>query len=277
MLRTSVFLVLLAITAATAARISMPGCGQRPILTENQRIVNGQNATEGDWPWMVSLSTKRGQHFCGGTLINNEFIVTANHCFLRIKKDNIVVHIGHHNNVEKDEWSVNRTVSKLYKNQQFSSFNARNDIALIKLNKPVKFDDKYIIPACLDEDLSSTDEVPDGRSAWVTGWGDQAFQENNLPTFLKEVEVNVMTTKRCKQIWGPNIDSLKQICANDLSDYDGPCLGDSGGPLVSESPVTPGTWYLHGLVSFGMECRWSTVYTRVKAYLPWMYKTMGLE
>ncbi|XP_066267296.1 transmembrane protease serine 11D-like [Branchiostoma lanceolatum] len=54
-----------------------PGCGLRPL---EDRIVNGFEATPGDWGWQVSL-TNYGQHFCGGVLINNQWVLTAAYCF----------------------------------------------------------------------------------------------------------------------------------------------------------------------------------------------------
>ena len=50
-------------------------CGQRP----GSRIVNGQTASPGSWPWQISLRYN-GRHICGASLITTEWAVTASHC-----------------------------------------------------------------------------------------------------------------------------------------------------------------------------------------------------
>ena len=55
-------------------------CGQQKI--RSGKVVNGLDAQVGEFPWMVSLNL-RGEHFCGGTLIGAQWVMTAAHCVLK--------------------------------------------------------------------------------------------------------------------------------------------------------------------------------------------------
>ena len=46
-------------------------------------IVGGTEAARNRWPWQVSLQTSQGHHFCGGSLINDQWLLTAAHCLTR--------------------------------------------------------------------------------------------------------------------------------------------------------------------------------------------------
>lgn len=52
-------------------------CGRLP---KNGRIINGDDADPGEWPWQVSF-TSDGYHFCGGSLIASDWVMSAAHCF----------------------------------------------------------------------------------------------------------------------------------------------------------------------------------------------------
>ena len=51
-------------------------------MSRGQRIVGGSDASQGEFPWMVSI-TRRGGHFCGGTLITKNHVLTAGHCICK--------------------------------------------------------------------------------------------------------------------------------------------------------------------------------------------------
>lgn len=62
----------------------LPVCGQAPL---NNKIVGGGAAAPGAWPWQVSIQL-RGIHFCGGSLINEIWVLSAAHCFQRCGEKN---------------------------------------------------------------------------------------------------------------------------------------------------------------------------------------------
>ena len=55
-------------------------CGQKGRgLSDITKIVGGQNAYSGEWPWQVALMDEKGI-FCGGSLVSNHYVITAAHC-----------------------------------------------------------------------------------------------------------------------------------------------------------------------------------------------------
>ena len=53
------------------------GCGKT--LIQGQRVIAGTTATRGAWPWQI-LMLSNGRAGCGGTLVSNQWVVTAAHC-----------------------------------------------------------------------------------------------------------------------------------------------------------------------------------------------------
>ncbi|CAN7996454.1 unnamed protein product, partial [Ixodes hexagonus] len=54
-----------------------------PMMSEGDRVIGGQEAVPHSWPWQVSLQLRSFDvlgHFCGGSLIDNSWVLTAGHC-----------------------------------------------------------------------------------------------------------------------------------------------------------------------------------------------------
>uniref|UniRef100_A0A668UX37 Peptidase S1 domain-containing protein n=1 Tax=Oreochromis aureus TaxID=47969 RepID=A0A668UX37_OREAU len=222
-------------------------CG-KPKL--NTRIVGGQAAPVGSWPWQVSLQSS-GSHFCGGSLINSQWVVK-----LHTEQD-----LGSNPN------AVSRTVTQIIKHPNYNSETFDNDICLLQLSSSVTFN-SYISPVCL---ASSNSTFYSGVNSWVTGWGNIG-EGASLPSpqNLMEVEVPVVGNRQCKCDYGVGTITDNMICAGLSAGGKDSCQGDSGGPMVSKQS---GRWIQAGIVSFGTGCARPNlpgVYARVSQYQTWI-------
>ncbi|XP_026170760.1 transmembrane protease serine 9-like [Mastacembelus armatus] len=249
--------------ALAAVAPSAEVCGTSPI---NNKIVGGEDASPGSWPWQVSLH-KSGRHACGGSLINREWVMSAAHCFSSTSTNRWQVFLGRQNQEGKNPNEVSRTVDRIILYPSYESNTDNNDIALLRLSSPVQFTD-YIRPVCL---AASGSVFNNGTVSWVTGWG--AIQEGvplPPPQTLQEVEVPVVGNRQCNCLLGVGRVTDNMICAGALAGGKDSCQGDSGGPMVSKQGSI---WIQSGIVSFGFGCARPNlpgVYSRVSRYESWI-------
>uniref|UniRef100_A0A669FBU9 Peptidase S1 domain-containing protein n=1 Tax=Oreochromis niloticus TaxID=8128 RepID=A0A669FBU9_ORENI len=238
-------------------------CGTAPL---NGRIVGGEDAPPGHWPWQVSVQL-RGNHFCGGSLINKEWVMSAAHCFSGSSPSGWTVSLGLQSLQGENPNKVSRNVAKIILHPNYDSETYDNDIALLRLSSPVRFTD-YIRPVCL---AASGSVFNNGTDSWVTGWG--AVKEGvalPFPQTLQEVEVPVVGNRQCNCLNGVGTVTDNMICAGVLAGGKDSCQGDSGGPMVSKQGSV---WVQSGIVSFGSGCgrpNLPGVYSRVSRYQSWI-------
>uniref|UniRef100_A0A8C5Q757 Peptidase S1 domain-containing protein n=1 Tax=Leptobrachium leishanense TaxID=445787 RepID=A0A8C5Q757_9ANUR len=224
-------------------------CGV-PVISS--RIVGGMDSVDGEWPWQVSI-LYRGSHSCGGSLISNQWILSAAHCFAS-KYD---IYLGGYWETGGNTHLQSFNVEKLILDPQYVSVTSKGDIALVKLSSPVTFTD-YVQPICLP---SASVTFPSGMECWVTGWGDIAFAVSlPNPKTLQEVKIRLIDYKECDQLYniGPSVDTAvniqkEMICAGYKEGGKASCqvgrLG--GGPVVCK---VNGAWIQAGIVSFAQGC-----------------------
>uniref|UniRef100_A0A3B3HP20 Peptidase S1 domain-containing protein n=1 Tax=Oryzias latipes TaxID=8090 RepID=A0A3B3HP20_ORYLA len=229
-----------------------PVCGRANL---NNRIVGGQDAPAGFWPWQVSLQGSR--HFCGGSLINNQWVLTAAHCFPSGPTVQMLV-LGLQSLQGSNPNRVSRTITTLIVHPNFNSATQNNDIALLQLSSPVTFTN-YITPVCLP---STGSTFYSGVNTWVTGWGTIRISLP-APQTLQEVQIPIVGNRRCKCSYGASLITDNMMCAGLLAGGKDSCQGDSGGPLVIKQNIR---WIQAGIVSFGKGCalpNFPGIYTRV--------------
>uniref|UniRef100_A0A672JN13 Peptidase S1 domain-containing protein n=1 Tax=Salarias fasciatus TaxID=181472 RepID=A0A672JN13_SALFA len=239
-------------------------CGIAPM---NTRIVGGEDAPPGSWPWQVSLQIF-GSHVCGGSLINREWVMSAAHCFS--STSGWMISLGRENLEGNNPNAVTISVSRIILHPDYDRRSSDNDIALLRLSSPVTFTD-YIRPVCL---AASESVFNNGTDSWVTGWG--AVKEGGesmflpFPGTLQEVEVPVLGNRQCNCLNGVGTITDNMICAGVLAGGKDSCQGDSGGPMVSKQGST---WVQSGIVSFGFGCARPNlpgVYSRVSRFQQWI-------
>ncbi|KAF7697969.1 hypothetical protein HF521_004479 [Silurus meridionalis] len=253
---------------STGSFAQTDGCGQAPL---NTKIVGGQDAVSGSWPWQVSLQTG-GSHFCGGSLINKNWVLSAAHCFKSVSAGSFTLVLGMQNLDGSNPNMQTKSVTKIFMNQQYDANTNDNDIALIQLSSPVTIND-YVRPVCL---ATSSSSLPAGTNVWVTGFG-QISSGVNLPSpqTLQEVQLPIVSNSDCANTYGAGSITDNMLCAGLTQGGKDSCQGDSGGPLVSTSS---GAWTQAGIVSFGKGCalpNFPGVYTRVSQYQDWIYSTIN--
>ncbi|XP_063076943.1 testisin-like [Engraulis encrasicolus] len=169
-------------------------CGQVPL---NSRIVGGEDAPPGNWPWQVSIHYYWYEHhICGGTLINNQWVLTAAHCIWRSDPDVWTVYLGKQNlsSTAPNPNEVRRYVNKVIVHSDYYSEPYANDIALMKLDRPVDFT-SYIRPVCLPSNMSSFHH---STTCWATGWGTVGYGDPLPdPGTLQEVKLQVVGNNEC--------------------------------------------------------------------------------
>jgi len=221
--------------------------------------VNGLEVDLGTWPFYVRLSIG-GQFLCGGTIIQDEWVLTAAHCCAlvllggEVEGATTVVNFNDYsfNTNFLEEFSLDVPATKVVNHPDYvgDETNKNNDYCLMGLPPG---HGQSLQKAC----LPSADPIG-GEACWVGGWGTTSF-EGEVSQSMQSVGQNVFSQEYCIANTGYGSLEPDDICAG-IPNSDGvdgadggkdSCQGDSGGPLIC--PVD-GKATVVGVVSRGGIC-----------------------
>jgi len=215
-------------------------------------IVGGGNASQ-VYPFMVSLQSTSGSHFCGASLVKANWVVTAKHCVQGSSASSIRTRIG----------TTNRTSGGTTTGASRIITHPSADLALVQLNTSVSQ-----APIAI-----STASGPVGTATRIIGWGQTCPVRGacGAPVTLQELNTSIVADSRCS-----GISAASEICTNNTDGNKGACYGDSGGPQVKS---VGGRWELIGATSRsggGANCAQApSIYVDVAYYRSWVSSNVG--
>uniref|UniRef100_A0A8C7E1L9 Peptidase S1 domain-containing protein n=1 Tax=Naja naja TaxID=35670 RepID=A0A8C7E1L9_NAJNA len=207
---------------------------------EDDKIVGGYTCRRNSVPYQVSLNI--GYHICGGSLIHDQWVLSAAHCF-KSGEGCYVCRLGAYNirNPEGDEQIIR--AEKIIVHPSYNSWLLDHDIMLIKLVKPAELSKR---------------------------WGNTLSEGVNYPDFLQCLYAPILSDEECKAAY-PGQISENMVCVGYLEGGKDSCQGDSGGPVACDG-------FLQGIVSWGVGCAlpgYPGVYTKVCKYVDWIHETIA--
>ncbi|XP_020821835.1 chymotrypsin-like elastase family member 1 [Phascolarctos cinereus] len=246
------------------------GHGLEDFPNINARVVGGSDAQKSSWPHQISLQySKSGSwyHTCGGTLINQKWVLTAAHCV--DSNLNFRVVVGDYNLSKNDGTEQYVSISKIVQHEKWNSNDVSKgyDIALLRLSSSVTLN-SYVQLGTLPP---SGQILPNDNTCYITGWG-LTKTNGQLADNLQEAYLPVVDYDTCssRSYWGSTVKNT-MVCAGGDGLKAG-CQGDSGGPL---NCLVNGEYVVHGITSFvsSLGCNVAkkpTVFTRVSNYISWI-------
>ncbi|MCL4147189.1 UNVERIFIED_CONTAM: hypothetical protein GTU68_010597, partial [Idotea baltica] len=179
-------------------------CG---LPNRENRVLGGIVTDKVEYPWLAYL-TYRGKLYCGGSVINDRYLVTAGHCIHRVNKDKVIVHLGKHKRLSSADPSKEYKVKNWHMHPEFNRRTFQNDIGVIELEKPIELS-TFLRPIC----LPTQDGQHEGEFGTVVGWG-RTTERGSSSNFPREIKVPIISNSKCKsQKYKPKEITNNMFCA----------------------------------------------------------------
>jgi secreted trypsin-like serine protease len=268
-IKTPARVTLIAMLVATLVLVQSAQSARAQDQHHDSKIVGGTAVPDGKYKFVAALlntnfgSTAFQQQFCGGTLIDQDSVLTAAHCVFGESAAPLRVTVGR--TVLNSNQGQKRTVSKIFIHPLYNpSLDDAYDAAVLKLNHNVS----GIAPIKLATSSQNFLETP-GSNATVAGWGNTIAQPSDgsagssFPDRMREAQVPIVSDEQAASVYGSSYFKPLMVAAG--KEGKDTCQGDSGGPMFAK---VSSNYRQVGITSFGIGCGadgFPGVYTEVNA------------
>ncbi|XP_050096685.1 brachyurin-like [Anopheles aquasalis] len=240
----------------------------------SQRIVNGVEALPGQFPYQIALLSNfaTGTGLCGGSVLTNNFILTAAHCVVggndALATGGTAI-LGAHNRIEVEpsQQRIAFTQAGVFVHPGYLASTIRNDIATVRLNSPAQFNAR-VQPIRLP--ARSDGRTFAGMEGTASGFGRTSDANPNSAAVISFTRNPILSNAQCNTFWSTTWVQDQNICLSAVGDRT-ICHGDSGGPLTIQDG---GSSVEVGISSFvsaaGCVSGMPSAFVRVSFYRDWI-------